>query len=96
MGSERKLPDIGWQGSKPKILCWWFREALEELQFNIDILEEKVEEMCEEVYDSLELQIKDLRNKLNAALEKLPDAKKWSDKLMPPWSSYLLLNKNEV
>jgi len=51
-----------------------FREAVEELQLNIDILEEKMDEMCEQVYDTLELQIK--------ALKQLPGAKKkWTDKL---------------
>ena len=44
-----------------------FREAVEELQLNIDILE-KMDEMCEQVYDTLELQIK--------ALKQLPGAKK--------------------
>ena len=45
-----------------------FREAVEELQLNIDILEEKMDEMSEQVYDTLELQIK--------ALKQLPGAKK--------------------
>lgn len=53
-----------------------FREAVEELQLNIDILEAKVDEMCEEEYYTLELQIKDLREKLNAGPKQLPGAKK--------------------
>ena len=52
-----------------------FREAVEELQLNIDILE-KVDEMCQDVYDTLELQINDLRDKLNATLKQLRGAKK--------------------
>jgi phosphate uptake regulator len=53
-----------------------FREAVEELQLNIDILEEKVDKMYQDVYDTLELQIDDLRGKLNAVLKQLPGAKK--------------------
>ena len=52
-----------------------FREAVEELQLNIDILE-KVDKMYQDVYDTLELQINDLRDKLNAALKQLRGAKK--------------------
>ena len=52
-----------------------FREAVEELQLNIDILE-KVDKMYQDVYDTLELQIDDLRGKLNAVLKQLPGAKK--------------------
>ena len=47
----------------------------QELQLFIDILE-KVDEMCQDVYDTLELQINDLRDKLNAALKQLRGAKK--------------------
>jgi len=52
-----------------------FREAVEELQLNIDILE-KADKMYQDVYDTLELQIDDLRGKLNAVLKQLPGAKK--------------------
>ena len=52
-----------------------FREMTQELQLFIDILE-KVDEMCQDVYDTLELQIDDLRGKLNAVLKQLPGAKK--------------------
>ena len=51
-----------------------FREAVEELQLNIDILE-KADKMYQDVYDTLELQIDDLRGKLNAVLKQLPGAK---------------------
>ena len=52
-----------------------FREMAQELQLFIDILE-KVDEMCQDVYDTLELQINDLRDKLNATLKQLRGAKK--------------------
>jgi len=52
-----------------------FREMAQELQLFIDILE-KVDEMCQDVYDTLVLQINDLRDKLNAALKQLRGAKK--------------------
>ena len=51
-----------------------FREMAQELQLFIDILE--VDEMCQDVYDTLVLQINDLRDKLNAALKQLRGAKK--------------------